>query len=64
MRSPLGSRIPLALLIRTLIVAEYLNFPRAANILGVSQSSVSTRVKLLERILVSCCSNIFRAACG
>ncbi len=50
-RSPLGSRIPLASLIQTLAVAEHLNFRHAANVLGVSQSSVSTRVKLLEQDL-------------
>jgi Bacterial regulatory helix-turn-helix protein, lysR family len=46
--SMLGSRIPLALLIQTLAVAEYLNFRHAANALGVSLSSVSARVKTLE----------------
>ncbi|WP_263858944.1 helix-turn-helix domain-containing protein [Rhodopseudomonas infernalis] len=35
-------------LIQTLAVAEYLNFRHAANRLGVSQSSVSTRIKALE----------------
>ncbi len=45
MRSPLGSRIPLASLIQALAVAEHLNFRHAANVLGVSQSSVSTRMK-------------------
>ncbi len=44
----LGSRIPLASLIQTLAVAEYLNFRHAANALGVAQSSVSARVKALE----------------
>lgn len=44
----LGSRIPLASLIQTLTVAEYLNFRHAANALGVAQSSVSARVKALE----------------
>lgn len=47
-RSPLGTRIPLAALIQTLAVAEHLNFRHAANALGVSQSSVSARVKTLE----------------
>lgn len=47
----LGSRIPLVSLIQTLAVAEYLNFRHAANALGVSQSSVSTRVKMLEQDL-------------
>lgn len=47
-RSPLGTRIPLTALIQTLAVAEHLNFRHAANALGVSQSSVSARVKTLE----------------
>ena len=47
----LGSRIPLASLIQTLAVAEYLNFRHAANALGVAQSSVSARVKSLEEDL-------------
>ncbi len=47
----LGSRIPLASLIQTLAVAEYLNFRHAANALGISQSSVSARVKALEEDL-------------
>ena len=47
----LGSRIPLASLIQTLAVAEHLNFRHAANALGVSVSSVSTRVKTLEEDL-------------
>ncbi|VDC49836.1 LysR family transcriptional regulator [Brevundimonas mediterranea] len=47
----LGSRIPLISLIQTLAVAEYLNFRHAANRLGVSQSSVSTRIKALEEDL-------------
>lgn len=51
MPTPLGSRIPLASLIQTLAVAEYLNFRHAANALGVSQSSVSARVKTLEEDL-------------
>jgi DNA-binding transcriptional LysR family regulator len=49
--TPLGSRIPLASLIQTLAVAEYLNFRHAANALGVAQSSVSARVKALEEDL-------------
>lgn len=44
----LGSRIPLASLVQTLAVAEYLSFYRAAQALGTSQSSVSARVKTLE----------------
>jgi len=51
MPTPLGSRIPLASLIQTLAVAEYLNFRHAANALGVAQSSVSARVKALEEDL-------------
>ncbi|MBY8917990.1 LysR family transcriptional regulator [Nitratireductor sp. L1-7-SE] len=47
----LGSRIPLAALIQTLAVAEYLNFRHAANALGISLSSVSARVKTLEEDL-------------
>lgn len=50
-RSPLGSHIPMASLIQTLAVAEYLNFRHAANALGVAQSSVSARVKALEEDL-------------
>ena len=50
-RTALGSRIPLISLTQTLAVAEYLNFRHAANALGVSQSSVSTRIKLLEQDL-------------
>ncbi len=50
-RSPLGSRIPLITLIQTLAVAEYLNFRHAANALGISQSSVSERIKVLEDTL-------------
>jgi len=51
MPTALGSRIPLASLIQTLAVAEYLNFRHAANALGVAQSSVSARVKALEEDL-------------
>ncbi|QOG06366.1 LysR family transcriptional regulator [Aureimonas sp. OT7] len=47
----LGSRIPLASLIQTLAVAEYLSFYRAAQALGTTQSSVSTRIKALEQDL-------------
>ena len=47
----LGSRVPLASLIQTLAVAEYLNFRHAAKALGVAQSSVSARVKALEEDL-------------
>lgn len=49
--TPLGSRIPLASLIQTLAVAEYLSFHRAANALGVSQPSVSARIRALEEDL-------------
>ena len=49
--TPLGTRIPLASLIQTLAVAEYLNFRHAANAMGISQSSVSARVKALEEDL-------------
>lgn len=41
----------MASLIQVLAVAEYLNFRHAANVLGVSQSSVSARVKALEEAL-------------
>lgn len=47
----MGARIPLASLIQTLAIAEYLNFRHAANALGVAQSSVSARVKALEEDL-------------
>ena len=47
----LRGRIPMAALIQTLAVAEHLNFRHAANALGVAQSSVSTRIKLLEQDL-------------
>jgi DNA-binding transcriptional LysR family regulator len=47
----LGARIPLVSLIQTVTVAEYLNFRHAANFLGVSQSSVSARIKALEEDL-------------
>jgi DNA-binding transcriptional LysR family regulator len=41
----------MASLIQALAVAEYLNFRHAANALGVSQSSVSMRIKMLEEDL-------------
>lgn len=47
----LGGRVPMAALLQTLAVAEYLNFRHAANALGVSQSSVSARIKRLEEEL-------------
>ncbi|PSM17370.1 LysR family transcriptional regulator [Nitratireductor sp. StC3] len=47
----LGSRIPLSSLIQTLAVAEYLSFRHAGNMLGIAQSSISRRIKLLEEEL-------------
>ena len=47
----LRGRVPLASLIQALAVAEHLSFYRAANTLGVSQSSVSARIKALEEEL-------------
>lgn len=44
-------RIPMAALVQTLAVAQYLSFNRAAQALSISQSSVSTRVKALEEDL-------------
>lgn len=41
-------QIPMAALVQTLAVAEYLSFHRAALALGTSQSSVSNRIKTLE----------------
>ncbi len=41
-------QIPMAALVQTLAVAEYLSFHRAALALGTSQSSVSNRIKALE----------------
>ncbi len=46
-----NGRIPLVSLLHTLAVAEHLNFRHAAAALGVSQSSVSTRIKTLEQDL-------------
>jgi DNA-binding transcriptional LysR family regulator len=46
-----NGRIPLVSLVQVLAVAEYLNFRHAANRMGVSQSSVSTRIKALEENL-------------
>ena len=60
----LGSRIPLASLIQALAVAEHLSFYRAANALGVSQSSVSARIKALEEELGILCSSATHAASG
>lgn len=47
----LRGRVPMAALVQTLAVAEYLSFHRAAQALGTSQSSVSARVKALEEEL-------------
>ncbi|MDO5643549.1 MAG: LysR family transcriptional regulator [Paracoccus sp. (in: a-proteobacteria)] len=47
----LGSCIPLTSLIHVLAVAEYLSFHRAAKSLGVSQPSVSARIRTLEEDL-------------
>jgi DNA-binding transcriptional LysR family regulator len=47
-QSTLGRRVPLVSLVQALAVAEHLNFGHAASALGVSQSSVSTRIKQLE----------------
>lgn len=47
----LSGRIPMVALVQTLAVAEHLNFRHAASALGVSSSSVSTRVKTLEEDL-------------
>lgn len=47
----LGHRIPLIALIQALSVAEHLNIRKAAATMGVSQSSVSMRIKLLEQDL-------------
>lgn len=47
----LGGRIPMVSLIQTLAVAEYLNFRHAAKALGVSQPSISARIKALEENL-------------
>lgn len=50
-RPILGTRIPLVSLIQLLAVSEHLSFRRAALALGVSQSSVSTRIRRLEEDL-------------
>ena len=60
----LYGRVPLNYHVQFMAVAEHLNFRHAANALGVSQSSVSARVKALEKILVSCCSSAMRDASG
>lgn len=46
-----SGRIPLVSLVQMISVAEHLNFRRAANALGVTQSSVSARIKALEENL-------------
>lgn len=64
MRSPLGSRIPLASLIQALAVAEHLNFRHAANALGVSQSSViaAELAKMFRCFSVAACAPLARRA--
>ena len=47
----LGGRIPMASLIQTLAVAEYLSFRQAGTMLGIAQSSISRRIKDLEEDL-------------
>ncbi|MCL7997973.1 LysR family transcriptional regulator [Brucella sp. 21LCYQ03] len=44
----LSGRVPMAVLIQVLAVARYFSFYRAAQALGTSQSSVSTRIKAFE----------------
>lgn len=46
-----SGRISLTSLLHALTVAEHLNFRHAANVLGTTQSSVSTRIKALEETL-------------
>jgi DNA-binding transcriptional LysR family regulator len=46
-----SGRISLSSLIQLVAVAEHLNFRHAANALGVTQSSVSNRIKALEETL-------------
>lgn len=50
-RSPLRTRIQLISLIYAVAVGEHLNFRHAAAALGVSQSSVSQRIRALEETL-------------
>lgn len=47
----INTRIPLVSLRQALAVAEYLSFRHAASALGVTQSSVSARIKALEEAL-------------
>ncbi|USZ14334.1 LysR family transcriptional regulator [Moraxella sp. FZFQ2102] len=49
----LSGRIPLISLVQFIAVAEHLNFRHAAKALGISQSSVSARVKALESVTAS-----------
>ncbi|MBV5266035.1 LysR family transcriptional regulator [Pinisolibacter sp. B13] len=49
--APSSGRISLVSLMQVLVVAEYLNFRHAAHALGVTQSSVSARIKALEEAL-------------
>src|SRR5690606_10611283 len=49
--SILRNRISMTSLIQVIAVSEHLSFYRAANALGVSQSSVSARIKALEEDL-------------
>lgn len=46
-----SGRISLISLVQAVAVAEHLNFRHAANALGVTQSSISTRIKALEDTL-------------
>jgi hypothetical protein len=54
MPTRLGSRISLTSLIQTLAAAEHLSFHCAAQALGISQSSVSSRVKALSLKFLPC----------
>jgi len=47
----MGTCIPLIALIQAVTVGEHLNFRHAAAALGISQSSVSERVRALEEAL-------------
>jgi DNA-binding transcriptional LysR family regulator len=44
----LGTRIPMAALVHAMAVAEHRSFTHAAAVLGITQSSVSMRVRALE----------------